>query len=179
MTERAYQRMLKMKFVRFVAKRFGIVYLDQHPARSLSDDGDDNAAKANELALTRSDFLSVYFPPFQPKFVHRKEALLIFDSTSSTYIATLHIPTTIDMRASVNFHVITLQCFFRQRAAVKRRAFMLRISNAIAIFQRKFRKRYERYHLACIRITCLFRQIFSRKHVLKKSKRVFQKSMNK
>ncbi len=168
-TERLFQKILRMRLARIVS-RFGIVYVDSYPPRKseeelLQEMNNSNAPSSSptEPLTNREDFVSVYFPMFQPVAVRKAKAMEMFHRFPHTAI--LHLPTSIDMRASVNYNITTIQCFIRQRKAKQEYNNMMKVHKAIALFQRIFRRRYERFHKASILIVSLFRMILSKVRV--------------
>jgi hypothetical protein len=138
------------------------VYVDEYPARK--SDEDMLAEKAGEEPLTdRDDFVGVYFPQFDVRGTHRREAIHIFNDTP--HFATVHLPTSVDMKATVAFNVITIQCCARTkfaRTAMKR---ILKVHDSIRKFQRMYRRRNESQQKAAMLITALFHLIHAKVHV--------------
>lgn len=176
-TERLFQRMLKMKYVRFLS-RFGVVYLESYPPKTVGEEAlemaqqvqleqaggtADGAVAAAVVAqqqesnalTVKKDFVSVYLPPFEPTKVHRRAA--IERCNKITHLAILHLPTAVRMRGSVDYNVSTIQCLQRQRLARREREKLIRVHKSIALFQRIFRRRYEVFFKASVKISTLFR----------------------
>jgi hypothetical protein len=164
-TNRLFQRMLKMRYVRFLT-RFGVMYLESYPPKR------DGEEAVSEMALLQAelsgvalpeplveskDFVSLYLPPFEPSKYHRRAAIERVNKV--THTAVMHIPTAVDLRASVDYNVSTIQCLQRQRLARKEKEKLIRVHKAIALFQRIFRRRYEVFTIASVRISSLFRKI--------------------
>lgn len=161
-TQRLFRRMMQLKYTRLVT-RFGIVYMDSYPPRKSEEEILDELAeveaggtKKEELTV-RDDFVSVFIPPFDVVRVHRKEAIDRIAKNEHTGV--LHIPTAVNMRASVHNTVATIQCVVRQRRARAEYQKMLRVHRGIALFQRIFRKRFEAIHRCAVVITSLFHRI--------------------
>lgn len=160
-TERIFKKMLKMKYVRFLS-RFGVVYLESYPPKQPGDEILEmqgiQASEKDESALSiKKDFLSAYLPAFEPSKMHRRGAI---DRCNKTpHLAVLHLPTSVQMRGSVDFNVSTIQCLVRQRKARMERDKLIRVHKAIALFQRIFRRRYEIIFEASVKISSLFRMI--------------------
>lgn len=164
-TERIFKKMLKMKYVRFLS-RFGVVYLESYPPKQPGDEileMQGQSAVQDESALAvKKDFISAYFPTFEPSKMHRRGAI---DRCNKTpHLAVLHLPTSVQMRGSVDFNVSTIQCLVRQRRARMERDKLIRVHKAIALFQRIFRRRYEIIFEAAVKITSVMRMIRGRKH---------------
>lgn len=169
-TLRLFQQMLRMPFVRLLT-RFGVVYIESYPPKRTEEEmllemqmlQDGVEINNDEGKLTnRKDFVSAYLPPFNPLAVHRKQAVEQCSQTSHTVV--LHLPTSVAMRESVEYNISTIQCFIRQRRARAEYRKRLRVHKAIALFQRRFRKRYEVFHKAANMISSLFRLAFAKKH---------------
>ena len=172
-TERLFKKLLHTRHVRLLT-RFGVVFMDAYPPRKTEEEVLDElqgAASGEEPDVKRDDFVSVFLPPFDPVRTHRAEALELF--RKAPFTAVLHLPTSVEMRASVDYNIITLQCFQRQRLARKERDKMLAVHKAIALFQRIFRRRYERFHTASVRIISIFRMLHAKRRtaVLQKERR--------
>lgn len=158
-TERLFQRMLRMRYIRFLS-RYGVVYLESYPPRKPGDEmlEEGAAAGSQEEALTvKKDFVSVFLPHFEPTKFHRRAALERLNKVQ--HLAILHLPTSVEMRRSVDFNVTTIQCLQRQRLARQERDKLIRVHKAIALFQRIFRRRYEIFFRASVAISSLFRMI--------------------
>lgn len=166
-TQRLFKKLLQIKYSKLVS-RYGLVYLDSYPPRKseeevLNELQDDYVP--NDLT-DRNDFLSVFVPSFQPIRIRRKAAIEIL--SKNEHIGILHLPTAIDMRKSVDYTVITIQCAQRQRVARSEYRKMLRVARGITLFQRLFRKRYEVLHRCAVLITSIFHAKLARvrtKHV--------------
>lgn len=166
-TERLFKKMLKMKYVRFLS-RFGVVYLESYPPKQPGDevletqntDGADKGDSDSAL-VQKKDFLSAFLPPFEPSKMHRRGA--IDRCNRVPHLAVLHLPTSVQMRGSVDFNVCTIQCLVRQRAARRERDKLIRVHKAIALFQRIFRRRYEIIYQASVQVSSLFRMIRAKK----------------
>lgn len=156
-TERLFQRILRTKFVRMKTK-LGLVYVESYPPKKSEEEMLNELQEGVKESLTiRKDFVAVYFPTFMPTSLHRKQ--VIERCNKIAHIAYLHIPTSVAMRATVDYNVSTIQCLQRQRLARRARDKMIRVHKAIALFQRIFRMRYEIFHKSSIRISSLFRAI--------------------
>jgi hypothetical protein len=167
-TERLFQRMLKMKYVRLLS-RFGVVYLESYPPKQVGEEAQELAqqeqgqtagttAATDSSALTvKKDFVQVYLPPFEPSKLHRRAA--IERCNRYIHLAVLHLPTSVSMRGSVDFNISTIQCLQRQRLARREREKLIRVHKAIALFQRIFRRRYEVFFRSSVAISTLFRMI--------------------
>lgn len=157
-TERLFQRMLKMRYVRFKS-RFGIVYLESYPPKQPGDELlEMQGLTVHDAGLTnKKDFVSVYFPTFEPAKMHRRGA--VEKCNKNPHLAVLHLPTSVEMRGSVDYNIATIQCLQRQRQARKERDKLIRVHKAIALFQRIFRRRYEVFLKASVQISSLFRMI--------------------
>ena len=166
-TERLFKKMLKMKYVRFLS-RFGVVYLESYPPKQPGDEvlemqNSEGGGGKDESALSeKKDFLSAFLPPFEPSKMHRRGA--IDRCNKVPHLAVLHLPTSVQMRGSVDFNVCTIQCLVRQRAARRERDKLIRVHKAIALFQRIFRRRYEVFYQASVQISSLFRMIRAKRH---------------
>jgi hypothetical protein len=170
-TERLFKKILRMRFARILSPKFGVVYVDSYPPKKseeelmeeiqASETGND--AATSESLTVRDDFVAVYFPMFVPKVVRRAKAVELFHKFP--HVAYLHIPTTIALRESVNYNILTIQCWVRQRKAKAEFVKMLKVHRAIALFQRIFRRRYERFHRASIIVSSLFRMIAAKGRV--------------
>lgn len=173
-TERLFAQLLRMKYVRLVT-RFGVVYNDSYPPRQFEGDspapaaapaaapsteGDATAAPAE---LDKNAFVSVYFPNFLPVAVRRSVAIQSFSKFN--HFAVLHLESSVYMRKSVEYNIVTIQCLVRQKMARQRFLQMIRVHRAIAKFQRIFRYRYAKIHRAATMITSLFRMICERRKV--------------
>lgn len=157
-TERLFQRMLKMRYVRF-RSRFGIVYLENYPPKQPGDEllEMQGLTVADDGLTNKKDFVSVYFPTFEPSKMHRRGA--VERCNKNPHLAVLHLPTSVEMRGSVDYNVSTIQCLQRQRQARKERDKLIRVHKAIALFQRIFRRRYEVFFKASVLVSTLFRMI--------------------
>jgi hypothetical protein len=157
-TERLFQRMLKMKYVRFLS-RFGIVYLESYPPRKPGDEVLEMTGQApqEDALVEKKAFASYFLPPFDPVRMHRRGA--IDQCNKFTHLAGLHLPTSVQMRGSVDFNISTIQCLQRQRIARREMQKMIRVNKSIAKFQRIFRRRYEIFTRASVQISTLFRMI--------------------
>lgn len=171
-TERLFAKMLKTRFVRVIS-RFGIVYIDSYPPRKTEEEQLQELQGGTHESLTnRDEFVSVFLPTFQPIAVRRAKAIEQFHRYNHT--AVLHLPSSVSLKKSVHYLVTTIQCAQRQRVARMQYAKMLRVHKAIALFQKIFRRRYERQHKAAVKIIALFRMIKSKKKTNKQ--RVEKKS---
>lgn len=158
MTHAYFDRMLKMQYLRLQSK-YGIVYVDQYPADKSAEDA--ALERAGEKGLSnRDDFVSVFFPPFNPKTCHREDAVDLLQK--ATFSATIHVPTSIFFRQTVDFNVITIQCAVRMRQALKKKAFMIRLHASFSKLQRAFRRRNVRLQMAACRIQALFHLIHAK-----------------
>ena len=158
MTQAYFERMLKMQYIRIQSK-YGIVYVDQFPAEKSAEDA--MLERAGEKGLTnREEFVTVFFPPFDPKCVHRLDAIDLLQRRP--FSATIHIATSIFFRKTVDFNVTAIQCSVRMRQARKKRQFMLRIHRAFAVLQRRFRRRNAKQQIAACRIQALFHLIHAK-----------------
>ncbi len=180
-TERLFKKILKMRFAR-VLSRFGVVYVDSYPPRKSEEElllemqqaagGADGQNSKSLAELTdRDDFVQVFLPTFDPVAVRRNKAVELFHKYN--HIAVVHLPTSVFMRKSVDYNISTIQCFVRQRKAKQEYQKMLRVHRAISLFQKIFRRRYERLHKAAIHVTSLFRMINAKarvKHLLKEKR---------
>jgi hypothetical protein len=82
-TEYLFQKMLKLRYIRFVSKPYGIVHLDEYPARQ--SDEDMKAVKNDDEPMTDRDaFIGVFFPQFSNITTHRAKALEFFELTPHT-----------------------------------------------------------------------------------------------
>ncbi len=171
-TLRLFKKMLTMRFVRLVTTRYGLVYVDSYPPRKSEEEVlaemQSAGAIGDEGPLTvRTDFVSVYLPPFRTLTTHRREAVELCKKFE--HLAIMHLPTSIELRKSVDRNVTVIQCAQRCRVARAAHAKMLRVLKAIALFQRIFRRRYELLHSAAVIIASLFRLIVATKRVRKMS----------
>lgn len=163
-TEKLFRKMLHTRYVRFKSKRFGILYLDSYPPKKTEDEvaaemqGKDLSA---DSLTVRTDFASFFLPPFEPTKFHRKKAIELINKY--THFAIIHLPTSIEMRGSVDFNITTIQCLQRQRIARKEREKLIRVHKAIALFQRIFRRRYEIFTRSEVRIASVYRMFASRR----------------
>lgn len=171
-TARLFQKMLTMRFVRLVTTRYGVVYVDSYPPRKTEEEVlaevqmQTGEASADSGPLTvRTDFVSVYLPPFRPLLAHRREAVELCKKYE--HLAIMHLPSSIELRKSVDANVTVIQCAQRCRVARAAYAKMLRVLKAIALFQRIFRRRYELLHEASVVISSLFRLVGAAKRVRK------------
>lgn len=157
-TERLFKRMLKMRYVRFKS-RFGVVYLDSYPPKAPGDDLlEMQGLTVPDNGLTeKKDFVSVFLPTFEPSKMHRRGA--VERCSKTPHLAVLHLPTSVEMRGSVDYNVSTIQCLQRQRQARKEKDKLIRVHQAIALFQRIFRRRYEVFYKASVLIATLFRMV--------------------
>ncbi len=148
MITNAFQRMLKQKYVRLLTKTYGICYVESYPGPTL------------EGGLTEpNDFIVCYLPSFQPNYItHRNEAIEKHFNPSP-HLISLHVPTQIKMRETVEYAIKTIQCKVRQMVAIKEKKAIMKLHTAISKFQKIFRRRNERLQKAAINITALFRLI--------------------
>eukprot|EP01038_Epipyxis_sp_PR26KG_P006206 gene6206-8548_t len=160
-TERIFQKMLRTKHVRLLTWKYGIVYVNCYPPPK-SEEEAAGAIEPDKFNV-REDFVSAFLPPFRPVSFHRVKAIEL--NSKYCHLGSFHIETSIDMRGSVDFTVITIQCMVRQRKARRQYLFMLRIHRAFSLFQKIFRKRYEKLHNASRRIITLFKLAKSKKLV--------------
>jgi hypothetical protein len=164
-TERLFAKMLKTRFVR-ICSRFGIVYVDSYPPRKSEEEQLQELQGGVQQSLTnRDDFVSVFLPNFQPIAVRRSKAIEQFQRFNHT--AVLHLPSSIILKESVHYLITTIQCCQRQKVARQQYSKMLRVHKAIALFQKIFRRRYERQHKAAVKIIALFRMIKAKKKTQK------------
>lgn len=167
--EKLYQRILRTKFVRLVSK-YGVVYAESYPPAK-DDSLDEMAAKQIEELSNPEEFVSVYFPSFDPVRFHRREAIDL--CMKHNHRAILYLSSAVFMRKTVEYNIITIQCMQRQRLARAEYRKMLRVRRAVLMFQKAFRRRYERLHKAAITVTSLFRMI-SAKRLTKNLTREFR-----
>lgn len=164
-TERLFAKMLKTRFVRILS-RFGVVYVDSYPPRKTEEEQLQELQGGPYESLTnRDEFVAVFLPTFQPVAVRRAKAIEQFHKFNHTAI--LHLPTSVSLRESVHYLITTIQCAQRQRVARQQYAKMLRVHKAIALFQKIFRRRYERQHKAAVKIIALFRMVRAKKRTRK------------
>ena len=146
MAETYYQRILKTQYIRLVSK-YGIVYMDEYPAPTSAEDL--LIEKEGGAALTdREQFVSVYFPQFKSGVIKREDAILIFNA--DPHLATIHIESSIKIRETVDFNIITIQCATRQKQARGARNKILRIHGAFAKLQRIYKARAQRQNKAAM-----------------------------
>jgi len=161
MTEAYFQKILKSQYIRLVSK-YGVVYVDEYPARK--SDEDMAAEKAGGACLTdREAFVGVYFPQFRVMGTHREEAMEFF--TLTPHFGTLHIASSVKMRETVFYNIITIQCAVRQRQANAAKNKILKLHASFSKFQRIFRRRHELLNKKAVIITALFHVIHSKKVV--------------
>lgn len=169
-TERLFKKLLRMRFARILTK-FGIVYVESYPPKKSDEElmaemhvaEGGTAVQIAEPLTIRDDFVQVYLPLFQPVGIRKSKAVELFHKFP--HMAYLHLPTSVYLRESVDFNILTIQCWVRQRKAKQEYAKMLRVHKAISLFQKIFRKRYERFHKASIRVASLFRMILAKARV--------------
>ena len=119
------------------------------------------AEKRGEEPLTnRDDFVGVYFPQFDSCGTHRAKAIVIFNDTP--HFATMHIPSSIMKRETVNFNVVTIQCAIRTKMAHKAKQKILSYHRAFTKLQRIFRRRSETQNKAAMLITAVFHLIHAK-----------------
>jgi len=158
-TERLFQKILRTRYIRVITK-YGISYIDSYPPKKTEEEiliEMQEGSQESSSLTNRKDFVAVYLPAFLPITLHRKKA--IDQCTKFPHLAYLHISSSVYMRKTVDYNIITIQCLQRQRIARKQRDKMIRFHKAIVMFQRLFRTRYEIFGKASIVITSLFRMI--------------------
>ena len=104
MTDEYFKKDLRTPYIRLVLE-YGVVYVGAVP--STKSDEDMLAEKDEEPLTNRDDFVGVYFPQFDSCGTHRAKAIVIFNDTP--HFATMHIPSSIMKRETVNFNVVTIQ----------------------------------------------------------------------
>eukprot|EP01035_Chromulina_nebulosa_P020505 gene20505-26599_t len=221
-TERAFKKLLTMKYARLLTDKLGLVYVESYPLPNLElretqsqqlptlqqkqkqqrpTSAASNAAKdkakgkkpnvaapvkgkpaaaapeppANTAVVEgaagtgtdselppvkagpeRSEFVSVFLPCFNPQNTSRDTALSLLEQ--HPFLAVLHIPTCVFSRRSVDFAATIIQCLYRQRSARSKFRQMRRVHQSIALFQRIFRRRKEKYQRAAFKITATIRR---------------------
>jgi hypothetical protein len=161
-TESSFKRMLNLPYARLITDRFGIVYVDHHPAK-LSDEETTRQQQGIEPLTVREDFVTVFMPSFAPLSVTRNDALKMLEARP--FSAQIHIPSTVLLRKSVDLAATVIQCCVRKRRARKQLKEILKIYAAFTKLQRRFRRRHERFHKAAFRLTALFHRIVANKKV--------------
>jgi hypothetical protein len=160
MTMAYFDKILKMQYIRLVSK-YGPVYVEEYPAPA--SDEDLRAIKEGEEPMTnREDFVAVFLPQFSPISTHRAEAIEHF--TSAPHRATIALTHSIDLRKTVDFNVITIQCAARQKIARNRKEEIIGLHKAFAKLQRRFRARNEVKNKAAMLVTALFHLIHAKFH---------------
>lgn len=143
--ERLFAKMLRTRFIRLVTRPFGIVYLDCYPlSRNEGEEG----------LVDRDAFLSAFLPPFRTIATRRSMALELLKKWPHSL--QLNMATSLLARESVEMTVITVQCAVRQRQARDAKRQLLKTIAALSLFQKIFRRRYEKLHAAARRVTSLF-----------------------
>ena len=183
--ERVFKQMLLVKFSRFVT-RFGHVFLDSYPPRVPDDEGDgslltsednyngrsdsedDDDDETIHLPLTvPEDFVEVFVPKFHSTFLTRHRVINRILKVGA-HRAYFHLPSTIQVKESVEQPIISIQCWVRRRKAHRMREKLQRLLMAIICFQRAFRKYNKRVYLAALRVQSLFRFMLARRAIMRK-----------
>ena len=141
LVQNTFNRLLKKKYFRLTALRFGAVYVDQYPTVLSQEE-----RMSEELLCEHSDFVSVFIPSCTAK--HQKKSVIFDNIKQHEYRALIHIPTSANLKSSVVYYVILLQCLARMRSAWKQRKLLIRCTEAFAKFQRRFRLRSQKQHHA-------------------------------
>ena len=121
------------------------------------------AFTAGETLCEHSDFVSTFLPPVNPK--HRKKASILASIRDIDRRAVLHIPSSIDVKASVFYYIIIIQCLVRCRSAWKQRKVLIKCNEAFAKLQRKFRQRSAKLHKSAFLIQAFFHFVRAKKVV--------------
>jgi hypothetical protein len=77
----------------------------------------------------------------------------------------VHLSTSVDLKKTVFFYAIMIQCLARCRYAWKMKKLLIRCNEAFARLQRKFRQRSMKLHKSAFRIQSFFHFIFAKKVV--------------
>jgi hypothetical protein len=147
-TMRIFQAMLNVKYTRLLTIKYGTVFVNHYPpVLSMEED-------INKIFLrTREDFVNVIFPSCVPRYLNREEIIEMYGTVPREGF--LHLES-INKRASADMLVTMVQCMVRQYLARKQKLYLLRISEAIAKFQRIFRRRNRKQHQAAYVIQAMF-----------------------
>lgn len=156
-TYNSFERLLKRKYAR-LASRYGTMFLTQYPPPQTADE-----ELGKESLRTREDFVCAVFPSQIP--THMKRGDVIEMAGAIPYEAVLHIPSSVNVRATVDMAMTTIQCFVRQYIARKERNAIIQVHESIAKFQRIFRRRNQKQHRAAYAIQSLFYYKMARKRV--------------
>lgn len=152
-TEKIFQRMLQIQYMRLICKPIGIVFVNSYPPTKTPEELLDE--KNGLVPLTvREDFVSVFVPSADPRALRRRHMIEICESRP--WLGVLHIGTTIIDRVNANYLVTVIQSWVRQLFARRQRRQLVRMHAAFAFFQRRFRRRKEKMHKAARRIMALF-----------------------
>lgn len=147
-TMRIFQAMLKVKYTRLLTLKYGTVFVNNYPPVLTMEE------EMNKVSLrTREDFVNVIVPSCIPKYLNREEILDMYGNVPRE--GYFHLDS-INKRESVNMMVTMVQCMVRQYLARKQKMYLLRISEAIAKFQRIFRRRNRKQHHAASLIQSMF-----------------------
>ena len=149
-TERSFQQLLKMKYMRLQTVKYGIVFILSHPPPMTLED----ETSAEEPLRDREAFVNVIFPSREPTYLKREEVLDMYGDVPREGF--LHVESAVNMRASVHLVVVMIQCLARQYFARNARNFLIRIHEAISKFQKIFRRRNMVMHKAASRVQSLF-----------------------
>jgi DNA-directed RNA polymerase subunit RPC12/RpoP len=148
-TMRLFQAMLSIKYTRLLTNKYGIVFVHHYPPVLSMEE------ELNKVVLrVREDFVNVIVPSCVPRYLNREDILEMFGNVPREGF--LHLES-INKRASVNLLVTMVQCMIRQHFARKQKYFLLKISEAIAKFQRIFRRRNRlQHHAAYVIQSCFY-----------------------
>jgi hypothetical protein len=168
--ERAFEKMLTMKYMRFVSS-YGILYLNQYPIdnkQQLADssywDDDEDSSMVTDLNTSAlvpdKDFASMFLPSFRTIGYQKQKAVELILITP--YTITCHMSSCIKKRQSVDYTVTIIQCAFRMYSArkIQRRLKVSLIS--LIRFQRIFRKKHKRLFKAAYTIQSLYRLVHAK-----------------
>jgi len=113
----------------------------------------------------------VFLPPVNTKT--RKKADILSYIKETEYKASIHIPTNVDLKHSVFYYVIIIQCLARCRRAWKAKKLLIRCNEAFAKFQRHFRLRSMKYHFSAFKIQAFFHFILAKKKASAKKRDIY------
>jgi hypothetical protein len=148
-TERVFNKILTIRYIRIVTVKYGVVFLNSYPPPMTLEE-----EMSDEPLRKREDFLCAFFPSCVPKYLTRKDVLEMVGAVPREGF--LHIPTSINKRATVNYAVVMIQCLARQYIANNAKKFLIKIHEAIAKFQRIFRRKNQRQHHMAYIIQAMF-----------------------
>lgn len=137
---RALKAILHRRFSRIVS-RFGVIFVDIYDGPGLRYP--ITPLNIEELDERSRSFVRTYLPHSIPKRIKLTDFSAF---TTKSHILYLHIPSSLNSLATVNYYVVILQCFVRKILS-RRRVRLLRV---LRHFLRRYRARYAK-RMECVR----------------------------